>query len=117
MRPHNDGVPPCTAALPHRVPALLYGGVPPGHVHRCLLRHPLPCLHLTVCVHRHLTSLGCFSTPASLVTSGISSRPQTTQYRDTRTMRYPQSPSPNSPPSLFLPIAREGKRVGHAHEV
>ena len=45
----------------HRVPALVPDGVPPCHVHRCLL-HPLPCLHLMVCVHRHLTLLGWFHT-------------------------------------------------------
>jgi len=60
-RPDYDCVPPCPAPLPHRFPALLRHCVPPCHVHRCLLLHPLHCMKLTGCAHRHLASLDQFS--------------------------------------------------------
>ena len=63
MRPNDDRVSPCTAALPYRCPALLYGGVLPCYVPRCLLLHPRPWTQLTVCAHRHLASLRWFSAP------------------------------------------------------
>jgi hypothetical protein len=61
VRSDYDCVPPCTAPLPHRFPALLRHCVPPCHVHRCLLLHPLQCMKLTGCTHRRLASLEQFS--------------------------------------------------------
>src|SRR5262245_55072817 len=61
VRTDYDCVPPCTAPLPHRLPALLRHCVPPCHLHRCLLLHPLHCMKLTGCAHRHLASLDQFS--------------------------------------------------------
>src|SRR5262249_8561888 len=65
VRPNDDRVPPCTAALPYRFPALLHTGVLPWHIPPCLLLPPLPPTPLTVCAHRFLASLCWFSTPPS----------------------------------------------------